>query len=227
MSEELRIVKLESLVMEIGTAFYEKNCGLYGKNVPCYNSEIFNPSLLLIYDYCKLNEYGKVIVDKSMSYFNSTCCEYYKMGTWYSFAESFSEWKDFNETEERDASLDAYLKVWTDCKERLHRAKAAISTCKLRFEKRSADIINYVNKDANIYAYDFIFWSLMVLAVDKSNADEHLTLICDFAKALNLSDDEIEDIAAVVLVVFRKNKDYKFKTKNVPSVFEKVISLYM
>lgn len=67
--------------------------------------------------------------------------------------------------------------------------------------------------------YKFIFWALMILTVDKTDAEEHLALICDFAKMLRITEDEFEDIIQTVKFVYNEvPTDYDFKSQNIPDV---------
>lgn len=69
--------------------------------------------------------------------------------------------------------------------------------------------------------YKFIFWSLMVLTVDKTDAEEKLSLICDFAKMLDIKDDEMRDIVNVIKYVYdRGNDKYRPKTVKVSEIFK-------
>lgn len=47
----------------------------------------------------------------------------------------------------------------------------------------------------------------MVLAVDYMDKEEHLSLICDFAKAKNVKDSEMKDIAQMVRLVFHEETE--------------------
>lgn len=68
--------------------------------------------------------------------------------------------------------------------------------------------------------YKFIFWALLILTVDKSDADEHLSLICDFASMLRITDNEFEDIIQVVKFIYNEESlDYVFKSEEVPLIF--------
>lgn len=76
-------------------------------------------------------------------------------------------------------------------------------------------------------AYKFIFWALMILAVDKSDYDEHLSLICDFARMFKITDDEMDDIVQVIKFVFHETNDNSIiKTDSVKKVFEHVFNLF-
>ena len=68
--------------------------------------------------------------------------------------------------------------------------------------------------------YKFIFWALMILTVDKSDAENHLALICDFAKMLRITEDEFEDIIWTVKVVYNEVKTgYRYKSRKIPFLF--------
>ena len=88
--------------------------------------------------------------------------------------------------------------------------------------------INYCRDENTVEeSYKFIFWSLMVLAVDKNNADVYLSLICDFASMLKISSEEFADLIYAIECVFnQKNQDYKFKSEIVPRVFHKLFNMY-
>ena len=76
-------------------------------------------------------------------------------------------------------------------------------------------------------SYKFIFWALLVLTVDKNKAQEFLSLICDFAKMLEITKDEFEDIIHVIKCVYHvEDKNYAFKTETIPKNFDGVLNLY-
>lgn len=81
-----------------------------------------------------------------------------------------------------------------------------------------------------IYAtegYKFIFWALMILTVDKTDAEEHLALICDFAKMLRITEDEFEDIIQTIKIVYNElTTEYVFKSENIPSIFGSLFNMY-
>lgn len=75
--------------------------------------------------------------------------------------------------------------------------------------------------------YKFIFWSLMILTVDKNNAEEHLSLICDFAKMLRITNEEFEDIIYAIKCVYNEaDKEYTFKSETIPEVLGGIRNLY-
>ena len=90
------------------------------------------------------------------------------------------------------------------------------------------DFVKYCRQSNNVSeGYKFIFWALMILTVDKSNAEEYLSLICDFAQMLNISDVEFEDIIKTVKVIYNEvERDYVFKSEMIPSIFGSLINLF-
>lgn len=75
--------------------------------------------------------------------------------------------------------------------------------------------------------YKFIFWALMILTVDKTDAEEHLALICDFAKMFGITEDEFEDIIQCIKIVYNEvTTEYVFKSETVRSTFGSLCDLY-
>lgn len=75
--------------------------------------------------------------------------------------------------------------------------------------------------------YKFIFWALMILTVDKTDAEEHLALICDFAKMLRITEDEFEDIIQIIKIIYNEvTSEYLFKSENIPSIFGSLLNIY-
>lgn len=104
-------------------------------------------------------------------------------------------------------------KAECDTKTRISASKLFVKLCR--------------EKDVDQASYRFIFWALLVLTVDKNNAQEYLSLICDFAKMLKITNDEFEDIIHVIKCVYNvEDKNYAFKTKRIPEVFDGVLNLY-
>lgn len=75
--------------------------------------------------------------------------------------------------------------------------------------------------------YKFIFWSLMILAVDKTEEDKHISLICNFAKMLDITDKEIQDMIHIVKLIFNKvDSDYEFQSDTIVEIFGSVLTKY-
>lgn len=141
-----------------------------------------NLSMLLIYDYDKLNEYGKIILKES--------------------SLGLTEWENkYNENNLKNMRI------------KIKAAKEFIELCRIQDNKK--------------YAYNFIFWSMMVMSVDKYDQENNLSLICDFARMLKISEGEILDILHVIKKIYRKeDKGYTFKTKEISQYFRGVLNLY-
>ena len=72
--------------------------------------------------------------------------------------------------------------------------------------------------------YTFIFWGLMVLSVDETDADEKLSLICDFAKMLQITDNELIDIAHIIKRIYHETDErYTFITDIIPNLFANLL----
>lgn len=61
--------------------------------------------------------------------------------------------------------------------------------------------------DGKRIASRFLFWALMILIVDDTKQGEHLSLICDFAQVLGISNEEMLDIVNVIAIVYDKAED--------------------
>lgn len=104
------------------------------------------------------------------------------------------------------------LEKLEDIKNRIEATKKFIKCCKTD------------NKED---AYRFIFWAMMILAVDKTDMEKNLSVICDFAAIMNITDDEMEDIFKLIKIIFhQKEVDFQFKSTNIPNIFSRVIELY-
>lgn len=76
------------------------------------------------------------------------------------------------------------------------------------------------------YTYYSVFWSLMILAVDDTDKEKHLSTICDFARMLDVSDEEMMDLVNVVKYVFQDATYQKPKTNEVAEFFSEVLTMY-
>ena len=88
----------------------------------------------------------------------------------------------------------------------------------------SKEFVQFCRKKENISeGYKFIFWALMVLAVDRTDAENHLALICDFAKMLYITEEEFEDLIHIVKIIYKEEKfgEYKLVSEKVTSIFNK------
>lgn len=184
MSEDIRIVKFQTLITDIQRALDRGVISaLLRSRMPwTANKENFNPVLSLIFNYDELNDMGKIIIE------NATI----------RISEYNLNYLDIN--------------GWKDMKTKIDAAKELIRRCRLN-----------ENRDK---AYQFIFWAMMILTVDKTNGDEYLSLICDFAKMLKISDDEIVDILQVIKVLYHEVEEIKLQSETVQNIFSGVLALY-
>lgn len=64
-----------------------------------------------------------------------------------------------------------------------------------------------------------LFWALIVLAVDDTDKEKHLSLICDFARMLDVTDDEMKDLVNVIKRIFKCGAYEPIKTQRVRDMF--------
>ena len=107
----------------------------------------------------------------------------------------------------------AEVSSYQDIKESIRKIKEFVKECR---------------KDENYgIGHIFIFWSLMILAVDKTEEDEHISLICNFAKMFDITDKEIQDMIHIVKLIFNKvDSDYEFQSDKVVEIFGNVLTKY-
>jgi len=66
----------------------------------------------------------------------------------------------------------------------------------------------------------FLFWSMVGLAVHKTNYEENLALIIDFARIFGLSIEEIEELAEIVKAFYGDpTPGYELKQKEIKELF--------
>lgn len=153
--------------------------------------------LALVYDYGTCNKYARVIMD------NATLSMVGRKFKNYSMDDTFALWHEKYQSYEN----------FRDIKEKIDATKIFVKLC-----KNGYDIVE---------GYKFIFWALMILTVDQSDAEEHLSLICDLANMLHITDDEFEDIIQVVKTVCNGSmSEYIFKSEKVSEIFSDVLSKY-
>lgn len=118
-----------------------------------------------------------------------------------------------------DVTTDLWKKAYPtydefkDAKRRIEASKKLVQLCR-----------NTINATEG---YKFIFWALMILTVDKTDAEGHLALICDFAKMLRITEDEFEDIIQTIKIVYNEvTTEYVFKSENIPSILGALFNMY-
>jgi hypothetical protein len=188
MNDKMRLIKFQNFIKDINKETARSlSLGLFEMNERyrdiLYGGERIickNEIMMLIYDYDRLNEYGRIILENS---------------------NIFTDYGGY----EYEALKDERTKL------------------------RAAKIfIEYCSKDADIKdSLEFIFWSLMVLTVDKTDKEEKLSLICDFARMLKVTNDEVLDIVHIIKMLYgEESEKYEFKTRRAEEKFGGLIYKY-
>ncbi|WP_186430041.1 hypothetical protein [Clostridium sp. BSD9I1] len=194
MNNDMRIVKFETLINDVNEALDTKPfmTDFFGATAMLGRRKAkTNTSLAMVFDYDKLNDYGKVIVESSRLCIRSSSDKY------------------------QDAWCEKYpdISAFKDNKYKIEAAKTLVKHCQ--------------NQQNRKEAYKFVFWTMMVLTVDKTDAEEHLSLICDFARMLKITDDEMEDMLMVIKVLYHEEESgFEFNTETVPNIFSRVLCVY-
>ena len=87
-------------------------------------------------------------------------------------------------------------------------------------------ILNCYGVNDRPAGYMFIFWALMILAVDDTDKEEHLSLICDYSKMLQITEEEMLDLVNVVKYVFQDTTFENPKTDTINKYFGEVLKIY-
>lgn len=87
-------------------------------------------------------------------------------------------------------------------------------------------ILNCYGVNDRPAGYMFIFWALMILAVDDTDKEEHLSLICDYSKMLQITEEEMLDLVNVVKYVFQVTTFENPKTDTINKYFGEVLKIY-
>lgn len=174
MSNDVRIVKFKKIIEKIWVDL-DRMLLTEDNKMASKDDSIF---LATIYDYDKLNDYGKVIM-------------------------------------ERVSDLANNRKYLTSYKNNEYRID------QLEWSSRYIKNWNYSHRELI-----FIFWALMILAVDDTDKEEHLSLICDYAKMLKIKDSEMMDIVQIVRLVFNKETNGYLVSSSVKNCFEKLLRDY-
>lgn len=87
-------------------------------------------------------------------------------------------------------------------------------------------IIQFIGSNFDHADLKFIFWALMILAVDDTDKEEHLSLICDVAKLRHIKNSEMMDIVQIVRLVFEKEITESLVSSSVRVCFERLLQDY-
>lgn len=194
MGNDMRLVKFRMMIRDIYIDLGKHNLTdtLSDGSGNYLNGGYGSVWLAAIYDYDKLNDYGKTIIEQVSEMTEKDKCE---DGTAFSYK----------------------IKSVKNCQDMEYRMKVATA------------IVVYLNeriKTFTWYKLYFIFWALMVLTVDDANKEEHLSLICDFAKMLKVSDTEITDMVQIIQAIYNIEGNYKIQTEEVALRFREVMEKY-
>lgn len=173
MSDDVRIVKFKKIIEKIWNNDLDRKLLTEDNTVASKDDSIF---LATIYDYDKLNDYGKVIMEQV---------------------------SDLEHNRK-------YLSLYKNVEYRIDQADW---------------ICSFIHSGVNnsYREYIFIFWALMILAVDDTDKEEHLSLICDFAKLLRINDTEMMDIVQIIRLIFGKETEGFLASSKVGICFERLL----
>lgn len=195
MNNEMKVIKFEHLISNINESLLGPLPVAMSMMVRGREEMKIKKILTLIYDYDKLNRFGKVILNRAKAEVPG--------GVFAVYSDiSFQDW-------ERTYSTASFK----DNRMKVEAAKQFFACFK---ESNSQKV-----------GYQVLFWALLVLTVDKTDADEKLSLICDFARILKITDEEMEDIVNVIKIVYQEaDTEITFKSENIPIIFHRTIGIY-
>lgn len=95
-------------------------------------------------------------------------------------------------------------------------------------KSKAREFVEKCNKDSKRQiSLWFVFWEMMMLTVDDTDKEKHLSLICDFARMLKISDEEMLDILKVIQVIYHKAEDrIEFNSESIPNNFARLLIEY-
>lgn len=99
---------------------------------------------------------------------------------------------------------------------------------KIRIKAIKEFVGEYCKRENRAEALKFIFWSLLALAVDRTDYNEKIALIADFAQLLKIDEETLRDIIRVIKVICGEVEAcFKLQTSEVRTVFAGVLSLFI
>jgi hypothetical protein len=199
MSNDMRILKFETLINDVNEEINKRASSIGGVG----SSAVF------------------AAINAMNNRFNSYVTGNKSLNTSLALIYDYNQLNDYGKVIMDQSSL--YITDWytrygdinslKDTKNKIEAAKELVRYCRMDVNRKDA--------------YNFIFWSMMALTVDKTDKEEHLSLICDFARMLKITDDEMVDILQVIKVLYHEEESgFEFKSDTVPSYFSRVLSLY-
>lgn len=147
-------------------------------------------------------------------------------------------WWGTSHSVSRKVSNDLVLELIYDSSKCNDYARTILNRAEFYIEKTEKwDLSGYKSKDGKILdsiyfiqlckmpeniteGYKFIFWALMILTVEKTDIEEHLSLICEYAKLLGITVIEFEDILQTVKHAYKgDNIKPIYKTQKMEKIF--------
>lgn len=188
MGNDMRTVKFRMMIKDIYVDLGKKDLtDTLADDLGDYMNEgYYSVWLAVVYDYNKLNEYGKIIMDQ------------------------VSQMTEEDEEEDEDA-FSHQVQFVEECQDIEYRTKAAKA------------IVQQLDHKSKLH---FMFWALMILAVDDADKEEHLSLICDFAKMFKVGDVELMDLVRIIQGIYDIEGDYKIQTEWAVREFGSLIKKY-
>ena len=218
MSENIRMAKFELLIADINEKMID---ACWRKTIirPDTKNECKKPAkdnLSLFFDENCLNEYSEVIMNNAVLYKNFP----YLAGRLSRAIASAVRSSISTPTPPNPTSVSP--------KSKLERAKDVALAYRINREAVEANVeaaseLTVGRKD--FAGYMLLFWSLMILTVDQSQQDK-LPLICDFARMMNITDEELRDLVNVIRYIYHEGQASAVKSDNVKAVFEDVLKMY-
>lgn len=209
MSKDMRFIKFEMMIGEIYAEWSDKELAgcLYDEEGKLVNDGYPTVWMAAIYDYHKLNDYGKMIMDQ---------------------VSKMTE-EDEKEDREHYSYKKKFLEKCQDMEFRIKFAKALAADLKkkgLQTRPFSGSIGRALYGVPYTAKLHFLFWALMILAVDDTDKEEYLSRICDLAQMMEVAEAELMDMVSVIKAIFNVEGDYTFQTLGVSSEFANVIKRY-
>ena len=155
---EVKKAKIASLISEINVA--------HKRDIAVFSFMRKAEMLRLIFDYDKLNDYGKVIIE-------NTEVELGGSYTWW------SDFKKMDNNSEQPLERKVITEKWVEhCRE-----------------------ISF-GRSYHVEAFYFILSALLVVTVDENDKEKNLSMVCDFARMLRITDDEVKDMIELIKVIY-------------------------
>ena len=165
----------------------------------------------MLFDENCLNEYSKVILNNSVLYKNYSALAD-------AFRSAFGHFSSVRPSTPTSLSTKSTLEMAKDVALDYRINREAVEA-----NVRAGNEATVGRKDFT--GYMLLFWSLMILTVDESQQDK-LPLICDFARMMNITDEEMMDLVNVIRYIYHKGQASAVKSDNVKAVFEDVLKMY-